>query len=339
MKKDMRNYIKDCEVCQRNKSLLKAPVGLLQPLPILEAIWRDISIDFIEGLPVSQGKSVIFVAVDRLSKHAHFMALSYLFTTVSVAQTFFDNVFKLHGFPRSIVSDRDRVFLSKFWKELFALQQVELLMSTAYHPQTDGQTEAVNKCVETYLRYMTGDQPKQWYRWLPLVESWYNTTYYSSTGVTPFEVVCSQSPYLHIPYITGDSQVEAVDRSLSAREECIKLLKFHLQRAQDRMKMQANKKRTNKEYDVGDLVYVKLQPYRQSSVVYRSCQKLAPKYFGPFQILARVGKVAYKIQLPEGSKIHPVFHISQLKKHIGHAPVTSTLLDIDDQGHVRWIEN
>lgn len=171
--------------------------------------------------------------------------------------------------------------------------------------------------------------------WLPLAEWWYNTSFHTSLGTTPFEVVYGQAPGLHIPYVMGDSNVAAVDRSLAAREECLKLLKFHLQRAQDRMKSQADKHRTDVTLEEGDLVYIKLQPYRQVSVAYRSCNKLAPRYFGPFPIIAKIGTVAYKLKLPESSKIHPVFHVSQLKKHVGDAPVSSTLPELDTLGQLR----
>lgn len=205
-------------------------------------------------------------------------------------------------------------------------------MSNAYHPQTDGQIEVVNRCLETYLRCMTGEKPKEWALGLPLAKWWYNTNWHSAIGTTPYEVVYGQPPSLHVPYITGDSRVEAVDRSLKAREECIKMLKFHLGRAQHRMKMQANKHRTEKELQIGDLVYIKLQPYRQNSVELRTFHKLAAKYFGPFPITARIGKVAYKVKLPATAKIHPVFHISQLKKHVGSRRVQSQLPEINEQG-------
>ena len=142
--RDVRHYIRNCAICQTCKPENINTPGLLQPLPIPEGIWTDISMDFIEGLPKSQGKEVILVVVDRLSKYAHFIAVNHPYTAATIAQVFISNVFKLHGTPSSIISDRDPVFISNFWEELFKLQGVELLKSTAYHPQTDGQTKVVN---------------------------------------------------------------------------------------------------------------------------------------------------------------------------------------------------
>lgn len=162
LEKDVRNFVRECVICQRFKPELVASPGLLQPLPIPEQVWSELSMDFISGLPCSYGKTVIFVVVDRLSKAAHFMSLKHPYSAVEVARVFMDNVVKLHGFPKSIVSDRDALFCGKFWKELFRLYGVKLHYSSAYHPQSDGQTEVLNRCLESYLRCMTGDLPKQW---------------------------------------------------------------------------------------------------------------------------------------------------------------------------------
>ncbi|PKI77737.1 hypothetical protein CRG98_001861 [Punica granatum] len=278
--------------------------------------------DFIEGLPKSQGKDVIFVVVDKCFKYAHFLALSHPYTAVSVAQAFMDGVFKLHGMPEMIVSDRDPVFLSGFWQEMFKLQGVGLATSSAYHPQSDGQSEIVNKCLETYLRCMTTDKPYTWVKWLPLAEWWYNTTYHIAIKITPFEALYGFPPPLHMPYFPRDSSVASVDSYLKDKESMIQLLKHHLQRARDIMKFQADKKRSERSFLIGDWVYLKLQPYKQESMGKRSCQKLSPRYYGPFKILDKIGEVAYKLELPSSSQIHHTFHVSQLRKAIGSATTT-----------------
>ncbi|GJT75254.1 ty3-gypsy retrotransposon protein [Tanacetum coccineum] len=295
-------------------------------------IWKEISMDFIEKLPTSHGKSVILVVVDRLSKYAHFIPLAHPFTASQVAQVFLDQLYKLHRLPELIVSDRDKVFLSNFWKALFAELKVKLKLSTAYHPQTDGQTEVVNRSLGCYLRCMCGEKPKEWIKWLPLAEFWYNTNYHTSTKTTPYEAVYCQTPPIHVPYIPGDSRVEEVDRTLQAREEAIKMLKFHLKRSQDRMRNQANKHRTDRQLEVNDWVYLKLQPHRQVSIRQGQQHKLSSKYYGPFKVAERIGEVAYRLELPSSSQIHPVFHISQLKKCHGKDHSVGVLPQLREDG-------
>jgi hypothetical protein len=158
----VREFIKGCSTCQRNKSEHFHPLGLLHPLEIPSSIWADIAMDFVEGFPKSGGKSVILTVVDRFSKYSHFIALSHPYTAVSVARAFFDNIVRLHGIPCSIISDRDPIFTSTFWTELFSLTGTQLRMSTAFHPQTDGQSEVTNHILCVYLRCLAGDRPKSW---------------------------------------------------------------------------------------------------------------------------------------------------------------------------------
>ncbi|KAL9451693.1 hypothetical protein AB3S75_013295 [Citrus x aurantiifolia] len=336
MRREVCKFVAECNTCQRNKAETIASPGLLQPLPIPKLIWSDIFMDFIEGLPKSHGKKVIMVVVDRLSKYAYFLALAHLYTTKDVAQVFLDNIYKLHGLPKTIISDRDRIFASQFWRHLFTLQGTQLLMSTSYHPQTDGQIEIANKCLEQYLRCMTGDKPKEWSKWLPLAEWWYNTSFHFSSKITPFKVVYGREPPTYTTYIPGETFVASADQALRDRDSMIRLLKENLHQAQSKMKKMADKHRTEREFEVDDWVYLRLQPFKQASLALRKDRKLASRFYGPYKVLQRIGQVAYKLELPSHSKIHPVFHVSCLKKKLGAANVQQTELPtIQEDGRMQ----
>lgn len=162
MKAAIHSYVTSCVVYQQTKLDRSKLPGLMQPLLVPDRAWSVISMDFIEGLPTSGGASCILVVVDLFSKYAHFVALKHPFTASTVAQQFLSSVYKLHGLPQAIVSDRDRVFTGTFGRELFKLDRVELRLSTAYHPQSDGQTERINQCLETFLSCFVHACPKQW---------------------------------------------------------------------------------------------------------------------------------------------------------------------------------
>ncbi|KAJ0547862.1 putative nucleotidyltransferase, Ribonuclease H [Helianthus annuus] len=332
--KVVRKVVRNCDVCMRAKNETVASPGLLQPLPIPKMIFADISMDFIGGLPRVKGRDTVFVVVDRLTKYGHFMLLGHPYSARDVAQVFVDNVFKLHGCPSSIVSDRDPIFLSSFWKEFLTLQGIESKLSTSYHPQTDGQTEVVNRCLEGYLRCMVMERPHTWVKWVSMAEWWYNTTFHSSLGCTPFEALYGYRPPLHVPYVPKDAGDNEVDEVMRDREAAIGVLRQSLLKAQNRMKQQADKRRSEREFEPGQWVYLKLQPYMQNSLRGYKHSKLTPKYFGPFLIVEKVGMVAYKLDLPAEAHIHPVFHVSLLKGPVG-APDKVVPLPVEARFNLR----
>lgn len=206
MRTIVQDFVRACATCQRYKAEHLHPAGLLLPLPVPTAVWTDIGLDFVEALPKVCGKSVILTVVDRFCKYCHFIPLAHPYSAESVAQAFFAEIVRLHGMPQSMVSDRDPVFTSTFWKELMRLMGAKMHMTTAFHPQSDGQTEAANRVITMYLRCFTGDRPRQWLRWLPWAEFIYNTAYQTSLRDTPFRIVYGRDPPTIRSYEPGETR-------------------------------------------------------------------------------------------------------------------------------------
>lgn len=336
LKRDVQKFVAECLVCQQNKVETIKTLGLLQPLAIPSQRWEEVSMDFITGLPKSEGKSVIMVVVDRLTKYAHFCALSHPFKASTVATAFMETVQKLHGNPKIIVSDRDPIFTGHFWTELFSCLGTQLAHSSSYHPQSDGQTEIVNKCLEGYLRCFVSDKQTQWVRWLSLAEWWYNTSFHTATKMTPFMALYGYHPPSITSCLKEKPKVQAVDDHIEHQQQVLQLLKDNLTLAQNRMKQQADQHRSERSFEVGDWVFLRLQPYKQMSLKQaKKDNKLSPKYYGPYKVLQKIGTMAYKLELPSSSCIHPVFHVSCLKKVIGDKlPVQTILPELDEEGKI-----
>jgi hypothetical protein len=281
MKQYVAEQIAVCPVCQISKTEKVQYPGLLEPLNIPQKKWSEVSLDFVEGLPMSKGKNVILVVVDRLTKYAHFLPLSHPYAVQTVADIFINNIIKLHGPPTVITSDRDTIFLSKLWKEIFAALKISLHFSTAYHPESDGQTERVNQCLEQYLRCMVFQQPKKWIDYLPAAEFWYNCSYHTAIKMSPFEALYEYAPPLLTELPAPSSMTPAAQTTLLDKEKMLQTLQHNLAQAQKSMKKYADLHRTPRSFDLGDMVYLKMMPQRETAQGAGNPLKLASMWYGP----------------------------------------------------------
>nr|CAD39356.2 OSJNBa0059H15.7 [Oryza sativa Japonica Group] len=315
MKRDVAEYVTLCDVCQKVKAEHQRPAGLLQPLRIPEWKWDEIGIDFIVGLPkTATGYDSIWVIVDRLTKTARFIPVKINYSCAKLAELYMTRIVCLHGVPKKIISDRGTQFTSHFWGKVHEALGSYLAFSTAYHPQTDGQTERTNQVLEDMLRACALDFSKDWERCLPYAEFSYNNSFQASLKMSPNEALFG--PRCRTPLMwseTGERAVFGPD-IIQEAEEKVRLIRDRLKVAQSRQKSYADTRRRNLEFKEGDYVYLKVSPMRETKR-FKVNGKLAPRYVGPFQIIARRGEVAYQLQLPKNiADVHPVFHVSQLKK-------------------------
>nr|BAH80025.1 putative retrotransposon protein [Oryza sativa Indica Group] len=315
MRREIAEYVALCDVCQRVKAEHQRPAGLLQPLKIPEWKWEEIGMDFITGLPrTSAGHDSIWVVVDRLTKVAHFIPVKTTYTGHKLAELYMARVVCLHGVPKKIVSDRGSQFTSKFWQKLQSELGTRLNFSTAYHPQTDGQTERVNQILEDMLRACVLDFGGSWDKNLPYPEFSYNNSYQASLQMSPNEALYGRK--CRTPLLwdqIGERQVFGTD-ILREAEEKVKIIQQRLRVAQSRQKSYADNRRRDLTFEEGDYVYLRVTPLRGVHR-FQTKGKLAPRFVGPFKIVSRRGEVAYQLELPPSmAGIHDVFHVSQLKK-------------------------
>ncbi|KAL0549347.1 hypothetical protein IC582_013828 [Cucumis melo] len=310
MKREVAEFVSRCLVCQQVKAPRQKPAGLLQPLSIPEWKWENVSMDFITGLPRTlRGFTVIWVVVDRLTKSAHFVPGKSIYTASKWAQLYMSEIVRLHGVPVSIVSDRDARFTSKFWKGLQTAMGTRLDFSTAFHPQTDGQTERLNQVLEDMLRACALEFPGSWDSHLHLMEFAYNNSYQATICMAPFEALygkCCRSPVCWGE--VGEQRLMGPEL-VQSTNEAIQKIRSRMHTAQSRQKSYADVRRKDLEFEVGDKVFLKVAPMR-GVLRFERRGKLSPRFVGPFEILERIGPVAYRLALPPSlSTVHDVFHV------------------------------
>jgi hypothetical protein len=266
--------------------------------------------DFIVQLPPSRsGFDAITVYVDRLTKMVHFRPCSTKDSAVKAAQNLLDSVVKLHGVPLQIISDRDTKFTSAFWDELLRLMGSARAMSTAFHPQTDGQTERMNRVLENMLRHYVNAEQDNWDQALPLAEFAINNSWSETVQATPFFLNYGQNPNTPASVLTG-STVPQAEGFVQAIQRQVKSAQKLMLSAQQRQKSYADRKRRELEFSVGDQVMLSTKHLKLKTP---GCRKLMPLWAGPYSVSQKIGAVAYRLQLPPELTIHPVFHVSLLK--------------------------
>jgi hypothetical protein len=338
MKIEIARYVAKCDTCRCVKAIHMKTAGPLQSLPIPTWKWEDISVDFIVGLPrTTKGFDSIWVIVDRLTKIAHFLPVKTSYPVLTYAQVYIACILSLHGVPKTIVSDRGSQFVSKFWEELHKTLGTKLLHSSAYHPQTSGQTERINQILEDMLRACVLEFPQKWDECLPLAEFSYNNSYQESIKMAPFEALYGRR--CRTPLNWSEPGERWFFKPDMVKEMEVQRIIHNLIEAQARQKSYADKRRQPLYFQVKDYVYLKGSPMK-GVTRFGVKGKLAPRYIGPFPILEQCGLVAYRLQLPETlSAMHNVFHVSQLKKCLRVPDRTIDLMDVTLEPDLTYSEH
>jgi hypothetical protein len=310
----VRDYVSSCVSCAQTKASNRSPAGLLQSMPIPARRWETISMDFVGPFSITKaGHDWLLVVVDKFSKMVHLIPCNQKVSAAGVAQLVFDNVIRLHGFPEYIISDRDTRFTSLFWRALWKLTETSLKMSTSYHPQTDGQTENVNRVVQDMLRSYVNESRNDWDRHLTAMEIAINSSRHVSTGYTPHFLNHNQE--MRLPFgialrkAVEVSSVPAAVRVMSEMAVHDETARGRLMEAADKQKAYADQHRRAEVYAVNDQVMLRTDNLRSYQ------HKLACRYIGPFVVTA-VSTVNVTLSLPSILSIHPVFHVKEVKRYV-----------------------
>jgi hypothetical protein len=311
MRKFIKSYVTSCDLCARAKPSRHMPHGELAPLPVPEAPWKSISCDFITDLPLSHGYDAILVFVDRFSKMTHIVPCNKVTDAPAFARLFLDYVVRLHGVPTSLVSDRGSIFTSHFWTALAELLGLQRRLSTAFHPQTDGQTERMNQILEQYLRIYCNYQQDDWFNYISLAEFAINNAHQSSLKCSPFYANYGYNPTFSIDLKKSSLSVPVANELAERLSEMHDVLRDNLILAQNQQAKYYDAKHKPLQFDIGDMVWLLSTNIKTA----RPSKKLDWKRLGPFPIVKRIGIQAYQLRLPLSMKIHNVFHVSLLEPY------------------------
>ena len=328
MQEQVHAFVRGCVVCQRNKAPVGKVAGKLLPLPVPTGIWEDVSMDFVGPLPkTARHADFILVVVDRLSKMAHFLPCKSNIDGMQTAQLYVDRIWSLHGLPKSVVTDRGTQFLNKFNTALCKLIGTKHNCSSAYHPESDGQTERINRMLGEMLRHFTNFKYTDWDLQLPLVEFAHNNAPTTATGMSPFFVCYGKHPLTPMSAVmrAANAEWEAepshIKTFLSAndfvrdRQAVVKKAQEAMEAARQRMMHQENHKRKLVTYEIGDQVSLKTKHLGINTL---PSKKLFQPWMGPFTVSQVINESAYKLELPTHWRAHNVFHVSLLKPYISN---------------------
>ncbi|KAJ3514734.1 hypothetical protein NLJ89_g2201 [Agrocybe chaxingu] len=317
---DTKAFCETCTTCKRSKPNNQKPYGLLNPLPVPGLPWESVGVDFVGPLPESSNRNGSFdsitVVICLLTSMVHLIPSRTTYTAKQVAELMFEEVYRHHGLPKNIISDRDSLFTSVFWGTLHKLLGTSLKMSSAYHPQTDGSTERANRTVTQMLRQCISDDQKDWVAKLPAIEFAINSARSASTGYAPFFLNSGQMPRPMIWDNPAKAEYPAVRTFAQQKKLALLAAQDSILAARVKQTRDANRKRQTAPFKEGDLVYVST---KNISFAKGLARKLIPKYIGPYKVLKDFNNQSFRIALPPHLKqrgVHDVFHSSLLRIHI-----------------------